>query len=223
MKKRIQQHVQDTKRLFIDNKKSDSFANHFAQNVPDGTKEKEVKNHVKVKVGILWKGKALSCVKTFGTKHCKLCSKERIAILNLTQKSPQLAINKCNEVHGACCHQPQFHRFVQSQTEATNPSTDESIKDERVFQPNSNDDTSLRDSHSTILADSNVNKRESETFGYHLNKVNGLIARSELLKPDEPDPQVDPNLNEKLQPPPQEYDDDWVDLSLSDALNEVSI
>ena len=87
-------------------KKSDSFANHFAKLVPKETEKKDIKNFIKVKVEILWKGNPLSCVKTFGTKCCKLCSKERMAILNLTRKHPEMAINKCNEVYGACHHRP---------------------------------------------------------------------------------------------------------------------
>ena len=198
-------------------------------NIPEGTIKKQVKNHIKVKVDILWKGNALSCVKTFGTRHCKLCSKERIAILHLTRKSPHLAINKCNEVHGACRHKPRFHRFAQSQTEAKNPSTDESIKDERVIRPSPSPNIIQGDAHSTNSADSIVDVRESESFprppngtspfGYHVNKKNGLIARSEILKQNEPNDQVEANL-EKL---PQELNDDWVDLSLSDALNDISI
>lgn len=235
VKTRIQQHVQDTKRLFIEGKKSDSFANHFAKNIPEGTAKKEVKNHIKVKVDILWKGNALSCVKTFGTKHCKLCSKERLAILTLTRKSPQLAVNKCNEVHGACRHRPRFHRFDQSQTEANNPSTDESVKDERVARLSS-ETTSLDSARSTDSAGSLwTDQRESETFpippdgrapfDFYTNRKNGLIARSELTKPDEQD--VDSNLdvepNTLVKQPPQEYETNSVDLDLADALNELSI
>ena len=52
-----------------------------------------------VRAVILWKGNPISCVKTFGTKACKLCAKERFAILNLTRKTPQMSINKNNEVY----------------------------------------------------------------------------------------------------------------------------
>ena len=129
--------MQDTKRLFVSGKRSDSFANHFYQLVPEGTQKKEVRNFVKVSVNILWQGNPMSCVKTFGTPGCKLCSKERMAILNLTRKTPHLAINKCNEVYGACRHRPRFHRFTQSRICDVNASTDESVKDERVSSPSS--------------------------------------------------------------------------------------
>ena len=155
VKTRIQQHVQDTKRLVISDKKSDSFANHFAKLVPKETEKKDIKNFIKVKVEILWKGNPLSCIKTFGTKCCKLCSKERMAILNLTRKHPEMAINKCNEVYGACYHRPRFHRF---KTIQNNASTDESRQDERVNRPSST--TSVGSASSFDSTNSFTNKRE---------------------------------------------------------------
>ncbi len=112
VKTRLQGHIQDIKNLFI------------ASLIPDGTTKKNVKDFIKVKVDILWQGDPLSCVKTFGTRSCKLCTKERYAIIKLTRETPNLAINKCNEVHGACRHKPWFHRFDNS--ENANSSTDES-------------------------------------------------------------------------------------------------
>ena len=203
VKTRIQQHVQDTKRLVLSDKKSDSFANHFAKLVPEGTEKKDIKNFIKVKVEILWKGNPLSCVKTFGTKHCKLCSKERMAILNLTRKHPEMAINKCNEVYGACRHRPRFHRFKKVQN---NASTDESDKDERVNRPSST--TSMESTHSFASTDSFTDKRECDVLsppirnqGYIKNMINGLQTRSQWNLSDEP--QVESNLEEL----PQEHGD----------------
>ena len=105
--------------------------------IPPQTDKKKIKDYVRVKIDLLWQGNPMSCVKTFGTRACKLCSKERSAILKLTRKTPHLAINKCNEVYGACRHKPRFHRFNQSQSSDANTSTDESIKDERVTKPSS--------------------------------------------------------------------------------------
>jgi hypothetical protein len=92
VKSRMQQHKQDTKWLFFEGRKSDSFASHFAKRIPEGTTAKDV-NLIKYKVDILWQGTPLACVKTFGTSACKLCAKERLAILKLTQKMPHFAIN----------------------------------------------------------------------------------------------------------------------------------
>jgi hypothetical protein len=122
----MQGHIQDVKNLFISDKSSDSFASHFASLIPEGTVKKNVKDFVKIKVDILWQGDPLSCLPTFGTRTCKLCAKERYAIIKLTRMTPHLAINKCNEVHGACRHRPRFHRFNHS--ENTNSSTDESVR-----------------------------------------------------------------------------------------------
>ena len=125
----MQQHNTDTKVLFLRDKITDSFANHFASIIPKGMERKDLKDHIGYKTEVLWKGKPLSVVKTFGTKLCKLCAKERLAILKLCRKTKK-AINVCNEIYGACRHKPRFHRF---DNQLTSPvSTDESVKDERV-------------------------------------------------------------------------------------------
>ena len=140
VKKRIQQHVQDVKTLVMTGKKSDSFAEHFAQLVPKGLERKEVAKEIQFKVDILWKGNPVSCVKTFGTKKCKLCSKERIEILNSIYKDPTKTINKNNEIYGACRHNPKFHEFCRLTSKAE-ASTDESGMDERVNRPISTQST----------------------------------------------------------------------------------
>ena len=121
VKKRTQQHIGDVKRLVRDDVASDSFAAHFAQLVPKNTPRPEIKNFIKVKVDIIWKGNALATAKTFGTRSCKLCAQERLAILKLLHKDPGRAINSNNEIYGACRHKPKFHRL-----NLTTASTDES-------------------------------------------------------------------------------------------------
>jgi hypothetical protein len=63
-------------KLFINGKSPNSFALHFASLVLEGMAKKNVKDFIKVKVNILWQGDPLSCVKTSGTRSCKLCTKE---------------------------------------------------------------------------------------------------------------------------------------------------
>ena len=204
VKTRLQGHIQDIKNLFINDKSSDSFALHFASLVPEGTAKKNVKDFIKVKVDILWQGDPLSCVKTFGTRSCKLCAKERYAIIKLTRETPNLAINKCNEVHGACHHKPRFHRFDHS--ENANSSTDESGRMKGLQQPSSTTSTGSSSSNHTL--GSFNDRREESMLGtihpvptYWENRSHGLRARS-LLTTKEPDlPQVESNLNES----PQEY------------------
>ena len=202
VKTRTQGHVQDVKKLFIDGKSSDSFASHFASLVPEGTAKKNVKDFVKVKVDILWQGDPLSCVKTFGTRGCKLCAKERYAIIKLTRETPNLAINKCNEVHGACRHRPRFHRFDHSGN--ANSSTDESGRTKGSQRPSSITSTGSTGSNDTL---GSFNDRRGEPLlgpedpvpTYWENRSNGLRARS-LLTTEEPDlPQVESNLNESPQ------------------------
>jgi hypothetical protein len=148
VKTRLQGHTQDVKNLFINGKSSNSFASHFASLIPDGTTKKSVKDFIKVKVNILWQGDPLSCVKTFKTRSCKLCAKERYAIIKLTRKTPNLAINKCNEVHGACGHKPQFHRFDHS--ENANSSTDESRRMKGLQRPSSTTSTGSSSTNDTL-------------------------------------------------------------------------
>ena len=213
VKKRLQQHVQDVKALVLHDKQSDSFASHFACFVPRDIPRKEMmKNHVKLKVEILWQGKPLSTVKTFGTRSCKLCAKERLEILKFTRKSPKMAINKCNEVYGTCRHKPRFHRFPKSNN---NASTDESVDDERVVICRPVSTTSV-DSKSSIFtwestspsnasAADNVSNDESDTgtdmrgdsilnevpqMSYHERRSCGLQARFTFSTPKDTPPVV---------------------------------
>ena len=149
------------KNLVVLEKKSDSFAKHFATLIPKNTERKEMTKHVKVKVEILWKGNPLSCVKTFGTRGCKLCAKERIEILKLVRLEPKKAINKNNEIYGACRHKPRFHKFCRL-TETAHASTDESKMDERVNQPNSITSTSTTSSAFSFESQDSFDQRERE-------------------------------------------------------------
>jgi hypothetical protein len=201
-KTRIQGHVQDVKKLFSNGKKSDSFATHFATLVPEGTAKKEVKNFVKVKVDILWQGDPLSCVKTFGTRGCKLCAKERYAIIKLTRENPKLAINKCNEVHGACRHLPRFHRFDHS--EKSNASTDESERTKGSHRPSSTTSAGSMDSDDSLGSFNDRREDSVLQFGYQAtnyweNRIEGAHARSLLCEEHLDLPQVESNINEPLQ------------------------
>ena len=52
VKTRIQQHVQDTRRLFLLGKRSDSFANHFCQLIPPQSDKKKIKDYDRVKINL---------------------------------------------------------------------------------------------------------------------------------------------------------------------------
>eukprot|EP00542_Grammatophora_oceanica_P003096 CAMPEP_0194068284 /NCGR_PEP_ID=MMETSP0009_2-20130614/87012_1 /TAXON_ID=210454 /ORGANISM="Grammatophora oceanica, Strain CCMP 410" /LENGTH=418 /DNA_ID=CAMNT_0038721369 /DNA_START=43 /DNA_END=1297 /DNA_ORIENTATION=- len=74
VKIRTQQHVRDVKNLVQYNQRSDAFAYHFAKYVPrSNLTRKEMTQCIRVEVKTIWQGDPLSCVRTFGTKSCKLC------------------------------------------------------------------------------------------------------------------------------------------------------
>mmetsp|Transcript_40610 Transcript_40610/g.60223 ORF Transcript_40610/g.60223 Transcript_40610/m.60223 type:complete len:259 (-) Transcript_40610:358-1134(-) len=82
VKIRTQQHVRDVKNLVQYNQRSDAFAYHFAKYVPrNNLTRKQMAPYIRVEVKTIWQGDPLSCVRTFGTKSCKLCFRMKIAIL----------------------------------------------------------------------------------------------------------------------------------------------
>ena len=130
-KKRMQQHNGDTRRQLSKGIKSDSFAKHFSHQMQNmnhkDTKvfHRTLRNSYTSKV--LWQGKSISTVKTFGTKHCSLCSQERLHIFYKSKENPETLINSCHEIFGACRHKTRFHRYLK-----VAPSTDDSIEEEKV-------------------------------------------------------------------------------------------
>ena len=110
-------------------------------------------------------------------------------ILKFSRKHPNKAINKCNEIYGACRHKPRFHRFDRTQTVSANASTVESEKDERVQRPSST--TSQGSSSSSLLATTGSfsDQRENELLfdvdpdvgcGFITNRREGVKARYHL-------------------------------------------
>jgi hypothetical protein len=166
VKKRMQQHVQDVRKLVLKSQRLDSFASHFSKLIPPATPPNEIRLHVKFKVELLWRGNPLSVVKTFGTRECKLCAKERYEILKQMLRDPNSIINVNNEIYGACRHKPAFHRFCQpTQTASTDEATAErvminqptKIQEPPVYPPPSREEFSDR-RENTLLP---------ETFGMH--------------------------------------------------------
>ena len=120
LKKRMQQHFTEVKRLHNRGERSDSFAAHFAeqyQNFEEIT-PRMIRNNTTFSV--IWKGNPISTVKTFGTPNCMLCSKERLEILRASRADPNKLINSCNEIYGACRHKARFHRYCK-QTSTDEP------------------------------------------------------------------------------------------------------
>jgi hypothetical protein len=117
----MSQHFQDVKLLHTKGKHSDSYAKHFANQIPKGepcwTPSAQREN---TPCQIPWQGNPISAVKTFRSNKCTLCTKERVEILKASRRSPELLINSCNEIYGGCRHNPAFHRY-----KGQNSSTDE--------------------------------------------------------------------------------------------------
>mgnify|MGYP001787478984 FL=1 len=131
-KNRMKAHFCDVQQLINKGVKSDSYARHFATQFdpmlyPDSNPT-PANQRKGITCSIIWQGNPISVAKTFATKNCALCAKERVAILKQHKSNPQLLINSNNEIYGACRHHPKFHRYVKQ----TPSSTDESTNDERV-------------------------------------------------------------------------------------------
>ena len=132
VKERMGQHYTDVKSLVNTGKKSDTFAAHGAEHYHElGRKASVGMARAMFKVEVLWKGNIISCMKSFGKRSCKLCMKERMAILNMWETEPEKLINSRSEIFGGCRHKTRFHRYQHRPTEQ--PSTDDRVNPERVM------------------------------------------------------------------------------------------
>ena len=122
-KKRIGAHLSDVKRLVLEGKKSDSFANHFASLCNSDTKPSAKTLRAKMEFSILWQGKPVSVKNSFGKKSCYLCMKERTHILKGMYSNTHSLINNNSEIYSSCRHKTRFHRFPNNST-----GTDESTR-----------------------------------------------------------------------------------------------
>ena len=92
-----------------DSRRSDTFAKHFAKHFPRDATPQQLRENIDLDV--LWQGNPLSCVKTFKTPKCRLCTMERLFILKLTASKKISLVNSRSEIYGACRQNPKFHRF----------------------------------------------------------------------------------------------------------------
>jgi len=126
-KARMQQHFNEVQKLVKLGEKLDPYTKHFATQFYD-TNPSPVNQHGGITCSIIWQDNPISVVKTFATKNCDMCAKERIAILKQSRSNPHLLINSNNEIYGACGHRQRFHRYVKQ----TTPSNDGSINDKQL-------------------------------------------------------------------------------------------
>ena len=110
-KTRFQHHTSNVVQCHATGKKSTSAARFFAallMNFRPGTvSARLVRNQIEY--SILWQGNPLSTVQTFGTPHCKLCSKERLEICKRARHKRDTLINDRTNLFEACNHKPSFH------------------------------------------------------------------------------------------------------------------
>ena len=88
----MQQHFGEVKKLVEIGEKSDSYAKHFATQFPTTIPTPDDQRNG-ITCSIIWQGNPIGVVKTFATKNCALCAKERTAILKQSKLNPQLLIN----------------------------------------------------------------------------------------------------------------------------------
>jgi len=99
-KNRMQQHFNEVQELVKLGEKSDSCAKHFATQFCN-TNPSPTNQRGGMTCSIFWQGNPISVVKTFATKNCALCAKERLEILKQSRSNPQLLVNSNNEICGA--------------------------------------------------------------------------------------------------------------------------
>ena len=93
------------------NKKSESFAAHFAKHFTQKPSPQQCREIMSI--DILSTVNPIGSMKTWGKSSCTLCMKERIEIIVNSQRRYSRIINACSEVYVACRQIPIFHRFAQ--------------------------------------------------------------------------------------------------------------
>ena len=115
LKTRMSQHFQDVRKLVRLDQSSDSFADHFAQHFEPGRDDVTAGKVREIcQSRVLWQGNAISCMKSFGTRECKLCMKERLTILKSMKENQFGTINSNRELYGPCRHITRFHRYMKN-------------------------------------------------------------------------------------------------------------
>ena len=95
----MEQHFQDVAQKFANNKNSDSFAAHFARHFTQKPSPQECREIMSF--DILSTVNPIGSMKTWGNSSCTLCMKERIEIIDNSQRKYSRIINACSELYGA--------------------------------------------------------------------------------------------------------------------------
>jgi hypothetical protein len=83
LKKRVAGHLQDIRKLLRDGVRSSTLSSHLAQICQQNSNFIPTAGMLRDELtySILWQGDPSTCSKTFGKLACKLCQKERVALL----------------------------------------------------------------------------------------------------------------------------------------------
>ena len=107
----MEQHFQDVAQKGANDKNSNSFAAHFANNIMQKPNPQQCRKIMSF--GILQMVKPIGSMKTWSNLCCTLYMKEKIEMIEKLQRKYNQNTNACSKVYGAGRHIPIFHRFTQ--------------------------------------------------------------------------------------------------------------
>ena len=96
----MEQHFKDVAQKVTNDKNIDSFAAHFAKHFTQKPSPQQCRRIMYF--GIISRVNPVGSMKICGKLSCKLCTKERIEIIDNAQRRYIRIINACSEVYRAC-------------------------------------------------------------------------------------------------------------------------
>ena len=96
---------------------SDSFAKHMKTHFEKGSKVSAAEIREKLVMEVVWQGNPLVLNRSFSTRKCLLCDKEKCAIMDTTLDTNTILMNSNSEIFGSCRHNSRFHRFTPQTTD----------------------------------------------------------------------------------------------------------
>ena len=57
--------------------------------------------------------------------------------MTMSRENPRMMMNRCSEIHGACRHNPAFHRHTEQKNSTDEPIGNERVNDELSMGPDS--------------------------------------------------------------------------------------
>jgi hypothetical protein len=120
LRKRVAGHLQSARQFLRNGTRSSTLAIHLAQMWQQSSNSIPSTGMLRdeLSCSILWQGDPFSCSITFGKLSCKLCQKERVALLWHSWMDEANMLNDRSELHRSCRHTARFHRlFMRSGTD----------------------------------------------------------------------------------------------------------